>query len=78
MRPLDPQVLPHLLPARRPLALVVGTGVTGGVLTIAQAWSIGTLVVRLVGDPAGSAWHETDPVYAQALLDAGRATRLAT
>lgn len=57
MRPLDPQVLPHLLPARRPLAVVVGAGVAGGLLTIAQAWAIGALVVRLVTDPAGDGWH---------------------
>jgi ATP-binding cassette subfamily C protein CydCD len=57
MRPLDPQVLPHLLPARRPLALVVVAGVAGGVLTLAQAWAVGALVVRLVTDPAGDAWH---------------------
>lgn len=57
MRPLDPLVLPHLVPARRPLAVVVCTGVAGGLLTIAQAWAIGALVVRLVDDPAGDAWH---------------------
>ena len=26
-------------------------------LTLAQAWAIGALVVRLVSDPAGTAWH---------------------
>ncbi len=57
MRPFDPQVLPHLLPARRPLAVVLGAGVAGGVLTLAQAWALGALVVRLVTDPAGTAWH---------------------
>ncbi|KRF34241.1 thiol reductant ABC exporter subunit CydD [Nocardioides sp. Soil805] len=57
MRPLDPQVLPHLLPARRSLAVVVGAGVAGGVLTLAQAWAIGALVVRLVTDPGGTGWH---------------------
>lgn len=57
MRPLDPQVLPHLVPARRPLSLVVGAGVVGGVLTIAQAWAVGALVVRLVTDPSGDDWH---------------------
>lgn len=57
MRPLDPQVLPHLLPARRSLAVVVGAGAAGGVLTLAQAWAIGSLVVRLVTDPSGTGWH---------------------
>lgn len=28
--------------------------------------------------PAGQAWHETDALFAQALLDGGRASRLAT
>ena len=45
------------MPARRPLAVVVGAGVAGGLLTIAQAWAIGALVVRLVTDPAGDGWH---------------------
>ncbi|WP_082600666.1 thiol reductant ABC exporter subunit CydD [Nocardioides sp. Soil777] len=57
MRPLDPLVLPHLLPARRPLAVVVGAGAAAGLLTIAQAVAIGALVVELVDDPAGGAWH---------------------
>ncbi|UAL31203.1 thiol reductant ABC exporter subunit CydD [Nocardioides rotundus] len=57
MRPLDPALLPHLRPARRSLAGVVAAGVVGGLLTVAQAFALGTLLVRLVSDPGGTAWH---------------------
>ncbi|RLV48915.1 thiol reductant ABC exporter subunit CydD [Nocardioides mangrovicus] len=54
MRPLDPAVLPHLRPARWSLALAVGAGMAGGLLAVAQAFALGTLLVRLV---QGQAWH---------------------
>ncbi|MEZ5098158.1 MAG: ABC transporter transmembrane domain-containing protein [Nocardioides sp.] len=57
MRPLDPRVLPHLRPALRPLVGVLAGGLCGGLLTVLQAYAVGTLLVRLVEDPAGSAWH---------------------
>uniref|UniRef100_UPI00351A9EBC hypothetical protein n=1 Tax=uncultured Paracoccus sp. TaxID=189685 RepID=UPI00351A9EBC len=57
MRPLDPALLPYLRPARRSLAGVVAAGVVGGLLTVAQAFALGTLLVRLVSDPGGTAWH---------------------
>ena len=57
MRPLDPRVLIHLRPAHRALLGVLAGGTLGGLLTVAQAFAIGTLLVRLVdGSPAG-AWH---------------------
>ncbi|SEC97341.1 ATP-binding cassette, subfamily C, CydCD [Nocardioides exalbidus] len=49
MRPLDRQTLPHLLPARRALALVVASGVAGGLATVAQAFALAALVVAAVG-----------------------------
>ncbi|MBS2938313.1 thiol reductant ABC exporter subunit CydD [Nocardioides sp. J2M5] len=53
MRPLDPAVLTHLRPARVPLAVVVASGVVGGLATVAQAFALGALVVAAVTPPAG-------------------------
>jgi ATP-binding cassette subfamily C protein CydCD len=53
VRPLDPAVLAHLRPARGSLALVVASGVTGGLATVAQAFALGALVVTAVTAPAG-------------------------
>ncbi len=53
MRPSDPRVRRLLAPARRPLAVVLGTGVLGALLVIAQAFAITGLVVAAVeGRPA--------------------------
>lgn len=57
MKPFDPALLPHLRPARRALAVVLGAGLVGGVLLVAQAFALGTLVVELVARPTGSTWH---------------------
>ena len=57
MKPLDPALVPHLLPARTPLVTVLGTGAAGGLVVVAQAFALGTLVVSLVQDPTGSTWH---------------------
>ena len=48
MKPLDPAVLSHLRPARGALALVVASGVVGGLATVAQAFALGALVVAAV------------------------------
>ncbi|MCK9824674.1 thiol reductant ABC exporter subunit CydD [Nocardioides cavernae] len=58
MKPLDPAVLTHLEPARRPLAVVVSAGVLGGLATVAQAFALGALVVAAVGsgDWSSAAW----------------------
>ena len=56
MRPLDPTVLTHLRPARGSLAVVVASGVVGGLATVAQAFALGALVVAAVTAPAGG-WH---------------------
>jgi ATP-binding cassette subfamily C protein CydCD len=53
VRPLDPAVLTHLRPARGSLALVVASGVTGGLATVAQAFALGSLVVAAVTAPVG-------------------------
>lgn len=58
MTPLDPALGQHLWPARRPLVGVLAAALLGGLLTLAQAFALGTLLVRLVegGDWSGSAW----------------------
>ena len=57
MRPLDPRLRPHLQPARGQLAVALVAGAVGGLLTVAQAFALGTLVVRVTEDPGGTAWH---------------------
>ena len=54
MRPLDPRVLTHLRPATRALLGVLAGGTLGGLLTVAQAFAIGTVLVRVV---EGADWH---------------------
>lgn len=48
MRPSDPRLRALLVPARAALAGVVGAGVLGGVLVIAQAWVVTGLVVAVL------------------------------
>ncbi|QIX27025.1 thiol reductant ABC exporter subunit CydD [Nocardioides sp. JQ2195] len=57
MKPLDPQVLPHLAPARRPLAVVVGGNVLTGLLVVAQAFAGAALVAGVLDAPSGTGWH---------------------
>ncbi|KRF11420.1 hypothetical protein ASG90_16855 [Nocardioides sp. Soil797] len=57
MRPLDPEVLPHLAPARRSLAVVVVGNVLAGLLVVAQAFAGAALVAGVLETPAGSGWH---------------------
>ncbi|WP_343996471.1 thiol reductant ABC exporter subunit CydD, partial [Nocardioides dubius] len=57
MRPLDPRVLPHLMPARTALAAVLGGNVVAGVLVVAQAFAGAALVAGVLADPSGSDWH---------------------
>lgn len=67
MRPLDPAVLPHLRPARGPLAVVVASGVVGGLATVAQAFALGALVVAAVTPPAGG-WQVAGWAFAGLVL----------
>jgi ATP-binding cassette, subfamily C, bacterial CydCD len=48
----DLRVLAHLRPARRALARVLAASLVEGLLTVAQAVAVGTLVVAVVTDPA--------------------------
>lgn len=60
MKPLDPRVLPHLAPARGPLAVVVVGNVVAGALVVAQAFAAAWLVSGLVAGtstwPAAAGW----------------------
>ncbi|MEZ5094308.1 thiol reductant ABC exporter subunit CydD [Nocardioides sp.] len=58
MRPLDPRIQPFLRPALRPLGGVLAGGVSGGLLTVAQAFAMGVLLVRLVSEPGSDSWHQ--------------------
>ncbi|KQZ70487.1 thiol reductant ABC exporter subunit CydD [Nocardioides sp. Root151] len=57
MRPLDARVLPHLRPARLPLAVVVGASALGGALVVAQAFAGAALVAGVLASPSGEGWH---------------------
>ena len=46
------RVLAHLRPARHALARVLAAGLVEGLLTVAQAVAVGSLVVAVVTDPA--------------------------
>lgn len=57
MKPFDPALLPHLTPAKRPLALGLVAGTAQGLLAVAQAFAIGALIVDLVTAPGEPHWH---------------------
>ncbi|MFW6775174.1 thiol reductant ABC exporter subunit CydD [Nocardioides sp. CPCC 205120] len=71
MKPVDPRVLPHLAPARRPLAVVLAASTAGAVLLVVQALALAAVVAGLVDDAAGGGWHTPLVVFVAALL--GRA-----
>ncbi len=72
MRPLDRRVLPHLTPARTPLAGVVAAGVASGVLLVGQAFAVSALVVALFhGASAGSGSSLGEGRWEAALTSAG-------
>ncbi|WP_370195214.1 thiol reductant ABC exporter subunit CydD [Nocardioides sp.] len=56
MRPTDPRLRRLLAPARQPLAVVLGTGVLGALLVIAQAFAITGLVVAAVEGRLALGW----------------------
>ncbi|QSR26988.1 ABC transporter permease [Nocardioides aromaticivorans] len=56
MRPSDPRLRALLVPARAALAGVVGTGVVGGLLVIAQAWVVTGLVVAVLDGTGIARW----------------------
>ena len=73
MRPLDPRLLPHLRPARTPLAVALVAGAVSGLLTVAQAFALGTLVVDVATAPAGDGWH-TPALWLAGVVLAGAVT----
>ncbi|MAY97518.1 MAG: ABC transporter permease [Nocardioides sp.] len=56
MRPSDPRLRRLVAPARRPLAVVLGAGVVGALLVIAQAFAITGLVVAAVEGRLALGW----------------------
>lgn len=56
MRPSDPRLRALLVPARAALAGVIGTGVLGGLLVIAQAWVVTGLVVAVLDGAEIGRW----------------------
>ncbi|MFB9312708.1 thiol reductant ABC exporter subunit CydD [Nocardioides plantarum] len=56
MRPSDPRLRAQLAPARAPLAGVLGAGVLGSLLVIAQAWVVTGLVVAVVRGADLTVW----------------------
>ncbi|MDF9717573.1 thiol reductant ABC exporter subunit CydD, partial [Nocardioides sp. ChNu-99] len=71
MKPVDPRVLPHLVPARRPLAVVLVAATLGAALLVVQALALAAVVAGLVDDAAGGGWHTALGVFVAVLL--GRA-----
>ncbi|WP_235735048.1 thiol reductant ABC exporter subunit CydD [Nocardioides alcanivorans] len=53
MKPVDPQVLPLLKPAARPLGTVLVGNTVVALLVVGQAFAVGALVAGLLDDPAG-------------------------
>jgi ATP-binding cassette subfamily C protein CydCD len=56
MKPVDPAVLPHLAPARGPLAVALVGSLVSGLAVIGQAFALGALIVGLVTGRDG--WRE--------------------
>jgi ATP-binding cassette, subfamily C, bacterial CydCD len=56
MKPLDPRLLPHLTPARLPLAGVVAASTASGLLLVAQAFAVAGLVTGLFAGARNGSW----------------------
>ncbi len=56
MRPTDPRLRQQLAPAAPWLLGVLGAGIVGSILVLAQAWVVTGLVVAVVTDGAVEAW----------------------
>ena len=56
MKPLDPRLLPHLRPARTALLVACAASAVGGLLLVAQAGVVGSLVASLVLGGEWSGW----------------------
>ena len=65
MRPSDPRLRRLLAPARRPLAVVLGTGVLGALLVIAQAFVVTGLVVAAKGPGFATAGFRPGDIVTQ-------------
>ncbi|WP_300677084.1 thiol reductant ABC exporter subunit CydD [Nocardioides sp.] len=54
--PFDPAVRRALAPARRPLGFVVGAGIWGALLVIAQAFAVSKLILTAIGPGSVAPW----------------------
>jgi ATP-binding cassette, subfamily C, bacterial CydCD len=74
MKPLDPRLLPHLTPARLPLAGVVAASTASGLLLVAQAFAVAALVTGLFAGAQDGSWSAArDAGMLLGLVTAGRA-----
>jgi ATP-binding cassette, subfamily C, bacterial CydCD len=74
MKPLDPRLLPHLTPARLPLAGVVAASTVSGLLLVAQAFAVAGLVTGLFAGARDGSWDAAVAAGAfLGLVTAGRA-----
>ncbi|WP_395696438.1 thiol reductant ABC exporter subunit CydD [Nocardioides sp.] len=56
MRPTDPRVRRQLMPAHRPLGVVLAAGLVSCLLLITQAWAVTELVLAALHDGAVGTW----------------------
>ncbi len=74
MKPLDPRLLPHLTPARLPLAGVVAASTISGLLLVGQAFAIANLVTSLFAGASDGSWDgAVDAAALLGLVTVGRA-----
>ena len=74
MKPLDPRLLPHLTPARLPLAGVVAASTFSGLLLVAQAFAVAALITALFSGATSGSWEgATRAGVALGLVTVGRA-----
>ncbi len=74
MKPLDPRLLPHLTPARLPLAGVVAASTASGLLLVLQAFAVARLITALFAGPSDGSWDAAvDAGVLLGLVTVGRA-----
>jgi ATP-binding cassette subfamily C protein CydCD len=74
MKPLDPRLLPHLTPARLPLAGVVAASTASGLLLVVQAFAVASLITALFAGASDGSWDAAvDAGVLLGLVTVGRA-----
>ena len=72
MRPLDPRLLTHARRAAIPIVILAGLGLATGLLVIAQAWLLATVIARVFIDKATLSQSVT-PIAVLAAVTVARA-----